>query len=343
MLLLLPPLRRVHVRVLPTLHLTCLGEAALLETDDDIDPAEGPPDPETPHRTPAPRLRDTAPLSRPHDTLRCGRRARGIVHREGRELPFCANGGFHIYTHDGIAAALTSSAPPQRPDNWPGRRYATAVKKTIGQIMVSLAPSCEHWRTPDVAAPGDDIMTFVDVTIDRSSHNPDTAGDDGRSKVLSALSAAVAHKNKHYNVESGPSGPFAPGKGRFVPFAMSYGGLLAPEAIGLLKHWARCRVGEPATAGTSAGSAASRPYLLNSLRLTSTVLQRWNACRIHHAAAELGEMHAAGPGPEGEVDAANAIRLLGPCALGLLHADPSEFGLADIDAAGLEPLVSLLG
>ena len=79
------------------------------------------------------------------------------------------------------------------------------------------------------------------------------------------------------------------------------------------------------------------------LRLTSTVHQRWNACRIHHAAAELSEMHAEGPGPEGEVDAANAIRLLGPCALGLLRADPSEYGLADIDAAGLEPLVSLLG
>ena len=31
--------------------------------------------------------------------------------------------------------------------------------------------------------------------------------------------------------------------------------------------------------------------------------------------AELNEMHAEGPGPEGEVDAANAIRMLGPCAL----------------------------
>ena len=53
-------------------------------------------------------------------------------------------------------------------------------------------------------------------------------------------------------------------------------------------------------------------------------------------------MHAEGPGPEGEVDAANAIRMLGPCALGLLRTDPSEYGLADIDVAGLEALVSLL-
>ena len=85
---------------------------------------------------------------------------------------------------------------------------------------------------------------------------------------------AAANKIKHYKDELGPTGPFAPGKGRFVPFAVSSGGLLAPDALGLLKHWAHCRVGEPATAGTSASSAASRPYLLNSLRLTSTVLQR---------------------------------------------------------------------
>ena len=315
------------------------GDAATLELEPDDDAEEGPPG--TPHRPLVPPLRDTAPLSRPHDALRCGRRARGTIRHDGRELDLCANGGFHIYTHDGIAAALTSSAPPQRPDNWPGRRFATAVKKTIGQMMVSLAPSREPWRIPDVASPGDD--TFVDVTIVRSgsAHRPPTGGD-GRSIVLSALSLAAANKIKHYKDELGPTGPFAPGKGRFVPFAMSSGGLLAPDALGLLKHWAHCRVGEPATASTSSSSAASRPYLLNSLRLTSTVLQRWNACRIHHAAAELNEMHAEGPGPEGEVDAANAIRMLGPCALGLLRADPSEYGLADIDAAGLEPLVSLL-
>ena len=314
------------------------GEAAPLASDDDN--AEGPPG--TPHLSRVPPLRDTAPRSRPHDATHCGRGERGNVLPDGRQLPFCANGGFNIYTHDGIAAALTSSAPSQRPDNWPGRRYATAVKKTIGQIMVSLAPSREPWRIPDVASPGDDIVTFVDVTIERSAYGSHKGGD-GRSNVLSALSLAAADKIKHYNDELGPSGPFAPGKGRFVPFAVSYGGLLSPDALDLLKHWARCRVGEPATVSTSAGSAASRPYLLNSLRLTSTVHQRWNACRIHHAAAELSEMHAEGPGPEGEVDAANAIRLLGPCALGLLRADPSEYGLADIDAAGLEPLVSLLG
>ena len=54
-------------------------------------------------------------------------------------------------------------------------------------------------------------------------------------------------------------------------------------------------------------------------------------------------MHAEGPGPEGEVNAANAIRMLGPCALGLLRSDPSEYGLADIqvDAAGLQPYIDL--
>ena len=98
--------------------------------------------------------------------------------------------------------------------------------------------------------------------------------------------------------------------------------------------------------GASAGSAASRPYLLNSIRMISTVQQRWNACRVHSAAADLHEQLAApGAAPVGDVTVASVLRQLSPRAPGLLHVqvDPREIGLADIDAAGLAPLASLFG
>ena len=110
----------------------------------------------------------------------------------------------------------------------------------------------------------------------------------------------------------------------------------SPSAFALLKRWAHCRV------EASAGSAASRPYLLNSIRMLSTVQQRWNACRVHSAAAELSAQLAAASDPVGDATVTGTLRQLGPRAPGPSHADPREFGLADIDAAGLAPLASLL-
>jgi len=43
----------------------------------------------------------------------------------------------------------------------------------------------------------------------------------------------------------------------------------------------------------------------------------------------------------GDVTVASVLRQLGPRAPGLLHVDPREIGLADIDAAGLAPLAPL--
>ena len=65
---------------------------------------------------------------------------------------------------------------------------------------------------------------------------------------------------------------------------------------------------------------------------------------IHSAAADLHEQLAApGAAPVGDVTVASVLRQLGPRAPGLLHVDPREIGLADIDAAGLAPLASLFG
>ena len=69
----------------------------------------------------------------------------------------------------------------------------------------------------------------------------------------------------------------------------------------------------------------------------STVQQRWNACRVHSAAAELHEQLAAPrAAPVGDVTdtVASVLRQLGPRAPGLLHVDPREIGLADIDVVG---------
>ena len=78
--------------------------------------------------------------------------------------------------------------------------------------------------------------------------------------------------------------------------------------------------------------------------MISTVQQRWNACRVHSAAAELhAQLAAPGVAPVGDVTVASVLRQLGPRVPGLLHVDPREISLADIDAAGLAPLASLFG
>jgi len=55
------------------------------------------------------------------------------------------------------------------------------------------------------------------------------------------------------------------------------------------------------------------------------------------------QLAAPGAAPVGDVTVASVLRQLGPRAPGLLHVDPREIGLADIDVAGLAPLASLFG
>ena len=88
---------------------------------------------------------------------------------------------------------------------------------------------------------------------------------------------------------------------------------------------------------------ASLSYLRHSVLVLSTVLQRWNACRIHAAVAELCELRSTAigaPWPAG-VDALHEFHRLnpGPAVRGLLSFDPR---LADIDVVGLRPIASLL-
>ena len=84
-------------------------------------------------------------------------------------------------------------------------------------------------------------------------------------------------------------------------------------------------------------------HLRHSVLVLSTVLQRWNACRIHAAAAEHCELRSAAigaPWPAG-VEALHEFHRLnpGPAVRGLLSFDPR---LADIDVVGLRPIASLL-
>ena len=137
----------------------------------------------------------------------------------------------------------------------------------------------------------------------------------------------------------------APGTGKFVPFAVSSGGLLAPRALSYLKSLARVRSGPHVQAdGTDdAGSAeASQSYLRHGVQLLSTVLQSSNACRIHAAAAEFCELLETDPWP-GDVDTPRELRRFNP-GLGvrdLFLYDPRVFSLADIDVVGLQPVASL--
>ena len=79
----------------------------------------------------------------------------------------------------------------------------------------------------------------------------------------------------------------------------------------------------------------------------STVLQRWNACRIHAAAAELCVLRSASlgaswpAGVEAQAPHWHELHRLnpGPAVRGLLSFDPR---LADIDVVGLRPIASLL-
>jgi len=199
------------------------GAVALALLTADSDPAR-PDDPVelrllvTPSLPPAPPpLGGSADRFRPHDPLRCSNGTRNVILPDGRALPRCLNGGFHIYTHDGVAAGLASAAPSRRPDDWPGgARYAATVSHaTISQQLVSLAPGRARWKTPDVAAPDD---TFLDVTICQSaSRSHLRGGGDGCSIVLSALAKVEADELDHYKAELSATGPFAPGYGRLVP------------------------------------------------------------------------------------------------------------------------------
>ena len=91
--------------------------------------------------------------------------------------------------------------------------------------------------------------------------------------------------------------------------------------------------------------SASSSYPRNSVQLISTVLQRWNACRIHVAPAEYCTLHRdpAAPWPVG-VDDLQELRRPnpGPGVRGLLSI-ASHYGLADIDVVvGLRPMAFLL-
>ena len=154
-------------------------------------------------------------------------------------------GGYSISTHDSLALALASVAPPRPMGAWPAAgatRYATAVKQAIKRRLHSLAPGRE-WSAPDVAAPGD---TFIDVTVAHITPSRVNGARDGRSCVLRALHQEEGQKRAHYMRELAPGGPLAPGTGSFVPFAVTDGGLFGPGAIQLLRRWARRQAGPSA-------------------------------------------------------------------------------------------------
>jgi hypothetical protein len=197
-----------------------------------------------------------------------------------------------------------------------------------------------------LAAYGD---IFADVAITHPA-SPALLGRaplrrDGRSCVLNALYGTVAKKLKHYARELAPGGPFAPGKGKFVPFVVSDRGLLAPAASKLLKDFALTRTGVAGGGTGDPRSPTSKTFRANGVRMISTVIQRWTACTLHAAATEFFELNnppAACLWPGG-VDAPHVLRFLGPgpAMRGLLSLPDLE--LADIDVVGLRPVVSLFG
>ena len=165
---------------------------------------------------------------------------------------------------------------------------------------------------------------------------------DGRTCVLHGLHLEDEGKLRHYQRERAPGGPLAPATGTLVPFAITSGGLLAPSAKDLLKRFARDRSAFQDREDDLLSASSS--YLRHSVQLISTVLQRWNACRIHAAAAEYCTLHRdpAAPWPVG-VDDLQEVRRLnpGPGVRGLMSI-ASHYGLADIDVVGLRPVASLL-
>ena len=280
---------------------------------------------------------------RDHDPVNCGPADRRLVRQNGRALFDCNNQGFNIATHDALAIALAAVAPSLPMGEWPGAdHHATAVKPLVALRMMALAPG-RKWWVPDVAL-SNPRHTFVDV---KSSHTASAChlpgARDGRTSVVTTLSAADQAKVRHYERERAPGGPFATGTGSFVPFVMTLGGLLAPSAIALLKRMAAVRRDVVADGADPCAAEASLSYLRHSVVVLSTVLQRWNACRIHAAAAELCELRSASLGAPwpADVEAPHELHRLnpGPAVRGLLSFDPR---LADIDVVGLRPIASLL-
>jgi hypothetical protein len=309
-------------------------------------PAAGSPIASTP---PHWRLRRAAPVVAgrrfPHDLAKCGRHARRSITPCGRLLPCCPNGAGPILLHDDVAFAVAHLAPSGPSNEYPGAvRHATAVRPAIALLQQSLAPGFA-WAVTDVAAYGD---IFVDVVITHpdapSRVERAAARCDGRSCVLNALSVAEAMKVKHYARELALGGPFAPGKGKLIPFAATDRGLLGPAARELLKRFAYTRCSVAGGGDGDARSPESQAFHGNGLRLISTVVQRRTACSFHAAATELCELSVLDPGLwPGAVDAPHVLRSLvpGPGVRDLLSLPPLE--LADIDAVGLAPVASLFG
>jgi len=105
-----------------------------------------------------------------------------------------------------------------------------------------MAPGTK-WGVADVASHGD---IFTDVTLAHpactSRMQENLPGGDARSCVLNTLYREEEEKLKHYTRELEPGGPFAPGKGTFVPFVVSDRCLLYPAAAGLVQSFAQRRI-----------------------------------------------------------------------------------------------------
>ena len=285
-------------------------------------------------------------VRRPHDHARCGPHARRWVSQQGRELPLCVNGGGPTKTHDGVADALAHLAPSGPPSEWPGAdRHPTARHIAVAYREQSMAPGTK-WNVVDVASHGD---VFTDVTLAHPACNSrvlENPGGDARSCVLNTMFREETEKLKHYAREREPGGPFAPGKGVFVPFVVSDRGLLSPAASRLVQSFAKRRTSVTSGGDGEPHSAAFTAYSVNGLRLISTTVMRWTACIIHGAATEFHELHAHGPHQEPVgVDALHMLRYLGPGldVPNLVRSELDSLELADFDDAGLQPMASLLG
>ena len=182
----------------------------------------------------------------------------------------------------------------------------------------------------------------------RSSSNPWLLATRGVCptwrRMAMALYGTVAKKLHHYARELAPGGPFAPGKGKFVPFVATDRGLLAPAASKLLKEFALTRTDVAGGGDGDPRSQASKAFRVNGARTISTVIQRWMACTVHAAATEFFELNnpPAASWPV-DVDAPHMLRFLGPgqATRDLSALPPLE--LADIDVVGLQPVASMLG
>ena len=208
-----------------------------------------------------------------------------------------------------------------------------------------MAPGTK-WKVADVASDGD---VFTDVTLAHpacSSRVRQNPGGDARSCVLNTMFREERAKLTHCKREREPGGPFAPGKGVFVPFVVSDRGLLSPAASRLVKSFAQRRTSVTNGGDGEPHSAAFIAYSVNALRLISTTIMRWTACIIHGAATEFHELHVRGPRQEPVgVDALHMLRYLGPGldVSNLVRSELDSLELADFDDAGLQPMASLFG